>query len=85
MNFDFSNSTEDEINEFYKQISIKIRNIREENNITQLDLALDIGIKSVAFYSNCENNRYDKHFNLEHLYKISKALDVNICEFFKDI
>ncbi|EOG9999413.1 XRE family transcriptional regulator, partial [Campylobacter coli] len=44
--------------------------------ISQLELALDIGIKSVAFYSNCECNRYGKHFNLEHLYKISKSLEI---------
>jgi hypothetical protein len=25
----------------------------------------------------------DKHYNLEHLYKIAKALDVGICEFFR--
>jgi len=24
----------------------------------------------------------DKHYNVEQLYKIAKALDVNICEFF---
>lgn len=83
MNIDFSNSTIDEINDFYLNIGAKIKQIRELNNITQLDLALDIGIKSVAFYSNCENCKYGKHFNLEHLYKISKSLKVDICEFFK--
>lgn len=83
LDIDFSNSSEDEIKLFYKTISQKIRHLREEKNITQLDLALEIGIKSVAFYSNCENNRYDKHFNLEHLYKIAKALDIDIIEFFK--
>ncbi len=82
MKYDLSNSSEDEIKLFYSNISKKIRNLRESKNITQLDLALDIGIKSVAFYSNCENNKYDKHFNLEHLYKIAKALNVNVKEFF---
>jgi transcriptional regulator with XRE-family HTH domain len=52
---------------------------RKKSNMSQLDLALEIGIKSVAFYSNCENCKYDKHFNLEHLYKIAKALKINIC------
>lgn len=79
---DFSNSNKEEINNFYKSIGNKIKKLREERGITQLDLALEIGIKSVAFYSNCENTRYDKHFNLEHLYKISKALDVCIGDFF---
>lgn len=77
-----SNATQEEILEFYKNVSHKIRILREERGVSQLDLALDIGIKSIAFYSNCENNRYGKHFNLEHCYKIAKSLNVNIREFF---
>ncbi len=80
---DFGNSSENEIQDFYKAVSSKVRYFREKNKIAQLDLALDIGIKSVAFYSNCENNKYNKHFNLEHLYKLSKALNVNIIDFLK--
>jgi DNA-binding XRE family transcriptional regulator len=76
----FSNSSEEEIEQFYKNISEKVRELRIKNNTTQLDLALEIGIKSVAFYSNCENNKYDKHFNLEHLYKISKFFGVDVTE-----
>lgn len=83
MEFDFSNSSADEINLFYRNISKNIKNYRLEKGLSQERLALDIGIKSIAFYSNCENNRYDKHFNLEHLYKISKSLSIPIEEFFK--
>ncbi len=78
MREDYSNSSAKEIEDFYKNISKKIKYYRKIKNITQLELALDIGIKSVAFYSNCENNRYDKHFNLEHLYKIAKSLKIDI-------
>jgi len=80
MHNNFSNSTDNEINEFYKRTSQRVKFFRESKKITQLDLALEIGIKSVAFYSNCENNRYNKHFNLEHLYKIAKAFNIKICE-----
>lgn len=76
MKDDFSNSSEEEILNFYKKVSSNIRKFREKKGISQLELALDIGIKSVAFYSNCECNRYGKHFNLEHLYKISKRLEI---------
>jgi transcriptional regulator with XRE-family HTH domain len=75
--------SDDEIHNFYQTISKNVKRIREEKKITQLDLALDIGIKSVAFFSNCENNKYGKHFNLEHLYKISRILEVDIAEFLK--
>lgn len=83
MEFDFSNSSVDEINLFYRNISKNIKNYRLEKGLSQEKIALDIGIKSIAFYSNCENNRYNKHFNLEHLYKISKSLNINICELFR--
>ena len=59
-----------------------MRKFRESAGISQLDLALEIGINSVAFYSNCDNLRYGKHFNLEHIDKISKALNINIKELF---
>ncbi len=78
-----SDISEDEIKEFYKLVSNNVKKARIDAGMSQLDLALKLGIKSIAFYSNCENLRYDKHFNLEHLYKISKALNVDICEFFK--
>lgn len=83
MEFDFSNSSVDEINLFYRNISKNIKNYRLEKGLSQEKIALDIGIKSIAFYSNCENNRYNKHFNLEHLYKISKALNINVWELLK--
>lgn len=84
MKENFSNTSKKEILNFYKKLSTKIRFLREDKGISQLDLALDIGIKSVAFYSNCENNRYNKHFNLEHLYKICKSLNIKMSDLFKD-
>ncbi|WP_434581346.1 helix-turn-helix domain-containing protein [Sulfurimonas sp. NW15] len=80
MKNEFSNTIDEEIEDFYKRISKNVKFFRINKGVTQLDLALDIGIKSVAFYSNCENNKYNKHFNLEHLYKIAKALQINICD-----
>lgn len=84
MSSDFSNATKDEIENFYHQISKNVSIKRKEKGLSQLELALEIGIKSAAFYSNCENNRYNKHFNLEHLYKIAKALDISIEQFFEN-
>lgn len=52
--------------------------------MTQTELALTIGHKSVSTIGKIEANLDNKHYNLEQLYKISKALDVDICEFFKD-
>ena len=74
--------SEDEILKFYENISKRVRELRESHKISQLDMALSIDIKSAAFYYNCENNKYGKHFNLEHLYKISKILNISLNEFF---
>ena len=80
MHNDFSDISKEEIKEFYKTIFHNVKKARKKANLSQLELALKLGIKSVAFYSNCENLRYGKHFNLEHIYKISKALNIDICE-----
>lgn len=78
---DFDNVENNEIENFYKLISKNVKKHRLEKGFSQMDLALEIGIKSVAFFSNAECNRYDKHFNMEHIYKIAKALDKKICDF----
>jgi transcriptional regulator, XRE family len=73
----------DEIRDFHVCISQNVRKLREKAGLSQLELALNMDIKSVAFYSNCESCRYEKHFNLEHIYKISKILGVNASEILK--
>jgi hypothetical protein len=48
-------------------------------------VALSIGQKSSGFYANTENFAHGKHFNLLHLFKLSKLFDIPICEFFKPL
>ncbi len=79
-----SNVDEEEIKEFYKLISRNIKKYRIEKNMSQLELSLAIGQRGNAFYSYAENNKNNKHFNLEHLYKIAKELNVDICDFLKE-
>lgn len=78
MKKNFSNVSDKEIFQFYEQISKNVKYFRKKRGLSQLQIALEIGIHSVAFYSNCENNKQGKHFNLEHLKKISKVLGVDI-------
>lgn len=75
-----SNVEPEEIDNFYKQVSKNVKRFREEKGISQLELALTIGQKQGAFFNYAENNTNCKHFNLEHLYKISKALNIELCE-----
>ena len=80
---DHIDCSDDEIQKFHQKIAANIRNIRKEKSITQLDLALTIGHKSMSTIGKIEAGLEDKHYNIEHLYKIAKALDVEVCEFFK--
>ncbi len=84
MEKELSDISEEEIEIFYKTVSDNVKARRVALNMSQLHLALKLGIKSIAFYSNCENLRYGKHFNLEHVYKLAKALDVKLSELLEE-
>ena len=71
-----------EIDEFYKLIGKNVAKIRKSKNISQLELSLKLGYKSVSLVSGAEICYNGVHFNIEHLYKISKILNTNIDEFF---
>lgn len=70
--------TEIEINKFHIEIGKKVKEEREKRNITQLELSLSMGYKSVSLVSAAELTYKGKHFNLEQLYKISKILNLSI-------
>ena len=71
--------------ELYQIIGKNVAKIRKEKGLSQLDLSLQMGYKSVSIVSGAEIYYNGKHFNLEHLLKISQILDVNICDFFKPL
>ncbi len=81
---DYVEYSKEEIDLFYKKIAQNVQKVRKQKNVSQLDLALTIGHKSVSIISKIEADLENKHYNIEHLYKIAKALDVNICEFFEN-
>jgi DNA-binding Xre family transcriptional regulator len=45
-----------------------------------MELAHTIGHNSVGHIAKAELYKYEKHFNLEQLYKISKALDIKVSD-----
>ena len=71
--------------ELYQIIGKNVARIRKEKGLSQLDLSLQMGYKSVSIVSGAEIYYNGKHFNLEHLLKISQILDVNICDFLTPI
>lgn len=80
MNYEFSPQ---EIQKFHQQIAQNVAKIRKEKGISQLELSLDIGLKSCSLVAGAEAGYKNTHFNLEHLYKIARVLNVDIVEFFK--
>ena len=68
MKKELSDISEQEINKFYKTISENVKEARSAVKMSQLELSLKLGIKSIAFYSNCENLRYT-HPKIKFLFK----------------
>lgn len=79
-NIDFDDG---KLDNFYELISKNVIRIRKERKISQLKLANAIGHQSPTFLGKAEILAENKHFNLEHLYKISLVLDIEMLEFFK--
>ena len=77
--------SDEELQHYYRTISANVKRIRLAHNKPQLDLVLEMGMKSTSFYSKCENAKENHHFNLEHLIKISKILGVGMDVFFVGI
>ena len=69
--------------QLYKTIGKNVAKYRKEKGLSQLDLSLQMEHKSVSVVSGAEIYYNGKHFNLEHLLKISQILDVDISEFLK--
>lgn len=76
--------SQSEIDEFFELISFNVKRLRSERNLSQLETALSIGQNSVGFYANIENYRHGKHFNLLHLFKLSRLFEVEMSEFFRE-
>lgn len=76
--------SEEELQEFHYKVSQNVRKYRQDKSFTQLDLALELGLNNSSFISHAENPKIPTHnYSLEHLYKISKILDIDISLFFK--
>jgi transcriptional regulator with XRE-family HTH domain len=73
------------VDEIYKKIGENVKKIRKEKGISQLELSLKLGFKSVSLVSHAENYLYKRHFNIEHLSKIACILDEPIESFFKGV
>ncbi len=77
-----NSTTELDLNKFYQVIGKNVSKYRQEKGVSQLELAQAIGHKSTTIVSLAEIAK-NKHFNLEHLYRIAKFLEIDICDLFQ--
>lgn len=77
------NITDDDVEQFHKLIGSNVKKYREEKGLSQMQLSYEIGQNSTSIVSQAELGK-GKRFNLTHLYKISKILDCDICDFFSN-
>lgn len=76
---------EQEAEAFLNTISKNVERIREEKGMTKLDVSRELGFMAPDHYSRMELRANGKHFNLKHLYKLSKILDVSVSDFIQNI
>ncbi len=75
--------TKDDIEQTYKLIGENVKFYRTQKGISQLAMSYEMCYKSVSLVSAAELCSNGKHFNIEHLCKISKILDIAIYKFFE--
>ena len=69
--------------QLYQVIGKNVAKYRKAKGLSQLDLSLQMGFKTVSVVSGAEMCYSNKHFNLEQLLKISQILDIEFRNFFK--
>jgi transcriptional regulator with XRE-family HTH domain len=68
-----------DIESFYERVGFNVAKYRKEADLSQLKLAMLMGLNSVSVVASAETYRKSgKHFNLEHIYKISEILEIDI-------
>ena len=82
MKFEF---LKEELEDIHRRVGLAVKKHREHKGFSQLDLSLEMGNKSVSLVSAAEKYKNKKRFNIGHLYKISKILDVDMSVFFENL
>lgn len=72
-------------NEFLDAVVAKIKKLRKERKISQLDLALILGHKSPNYVAKIETRRHGVNYNLHHIYTIARAFELDFTELLPSI
>ncbi len=66
-------------------VSANVKKYRELKGFTQMQLALEIGMSGGAYLGRAELRKKNHHFNIRHIAKISKVLEIEIEDLFKKL
>lgn len=77
-----SNDLEDFSDSILDTVSENVIKYRKQKGYSQMKLALEIGMSGGAYLGRAEIRKDGHHFNIKHLAKISKILDISIEKFF---
>lgn len=69
----------------HRKIGQNVARIRKEKGLSQLELSLRLGHKSISIVASAERFYRGAHFSLSHLLEIAEILEVDIREFFREI
>lgn len=72
-----------DIENMHIRIGKNVAKYRKLKGMSQLDLSLSLGHKSVSIVASGERFYKKKHFNIEHLLKIAHILDIDISQLFE--
>jgi len=72
-----------DIDDIHKKIGLNVAKYRKEAGLSQLDLSLKIGHKSVSILASGERFYNGKHFNINHLFQIADILEIEVCDLLK--
>jgi len=64
-------------------VSANVKKYREQKGLTQMQLALEIGMSGGAYLGRAELRKQNHHFNIRHIAKIAKVLEINLCDLLK--
>ena len=75
--------TTNDLDEIHKKIGLNVAKYRKEAGLSQLDLSLKLGHKSVSILASGERFYNGKHFNINHLFQIANILEIEVCDLLK--
>ncbi len=80
------NYTTEELELYSEEVLTRVSNnvikYRNQKGLSQLQLAIELGLSGGAYIGRAELRTKNHQFNIKNLSKISKILDVNIKDFF---